>query len=30
MTRRRVLVLALIVAWCAGFALLERGVDLDG
>jgi hypothetical protein len=30
MSRRRALVLALIVAWCAGFALLERGVDLDG
>jgi len=29
-TRRRALALALLVAaWCAGFALLERGVDLD-
>jgi hypothetical protein len=29
MTRRRVLVLALLVAaWCAGFALLERDVEL--
>jgi hypothetical protein len=29
MTRRRVLVLALLAAaWCAGFALLERDVEL--
>jgi hypothetical protein len=29
-TRRRALALALLVAaWCAGFALLERDVDLD-
>jgi hypothetical protein len=29
MTRCRVLVAALIVAWCAGFALLERGAFSD-
>ena len=29
MTRRRVLVLALLAAaWCAGYALLERDVEL--
>jgi len=30
MSRRRALALALLLAaWCAGFALLERDVDLD-
>lgn len=28
MTRRRWLLAAALVAWCAGFALLERGVEL--